>query len=121
MQCNFSQAAPSIQNIQNQAQTVTISRELANDAADALYFADIYKDAAYKLANAIRALLNAAKYQTDINEARYFCRNAANLADLTIAQAEGLENNHPFNIPSLCFSLNDAVAAADEAQAQTLK
>lgn len=121
MQRNFSQAAPSIQNIQNQAQTVTISRELANDAADALYFADICKDSTHKLANAIRALLDAAQNQTDINKAHYFCRNAANLADLTLAQAEGLENNHPFNIPNLCFSLNDAVAAADEAQAQTPK
>ena len=109
------------QTIQNKAQTVTISRELANDAADALYFADICKDSTHKLANAIRALLDAAQNQTDINKARYFCRNAANLAELTIAQAEGLDDNHPFNISSLCFSLNDAVAAADEAQAQTLK
>ena len=110
-----------IQTIQNQAQTVTISRDLANDAADALYFADICKDSTHKLANAIRALLNAAQNQTDINKARYFCQNAANLAELTLAQAEGLDNNHPFNIPNLCFRLNDAVAAADEAQAQTPK
>ncbi|RPB98603.1 hypothetical protein JY21_06885 [Neisseria meningitidis] len=42
MQCDFSQAVPSnqTQNIQNQAQTVTIPHKLANDAADACFYAD---------------------------------------------------------------------------------
>ncbi|HGO7463474.1 TPA: hypothetical protein ACLAXH_001071 [Neisseria meningitidis] len=42
MQSNFSQAEPSnqTQNIQNQAQTVTIPHKLANDAADACFYAD---------------------------------------------------------------------------------
>ena len=48
-----------IQTIQNQAQTVTIPRELANDAADACFYAD-------RAAENLAAILDAAEILTDM-------------------------------------------------------
>lgn len=60
MQSNFSQAAPSnqIQDIQNQTQTVTIPHKLANDAADACFYADRASENLAAILEAVEALID---------------------------------------------------------------
>ena len=99
-----------IQTIQNQAQTVTIPRELANDAADACFYAD-------RAAENLAAILSAAEILADIatdQQTEQGKRHALSLAvrDLIKTaknEVETLAELHSFSLFETAADLNNEI------------
>ncbi|WP_301668595.1 hypothetical protein [Neisseria basseii] len=99
-----------IQTIQNQAQTVTIPHKLANDAADACFYAD-------RAAENLAAILSAAEILADIatdQQTEQGKRHAFSLAvrDLIKTaknEVETLAELHPFSLFEIVTDLNNEI------------
>ncbi|WP_308084647.1 hypothetical protein [Neisseria polysaccharea] len=112
MQSDFSQAAPSnqTQNTQNQAQTVTIPYKLANDAADACFYAD-------RASENLAAILDAAEILTDIatnpqteqGKRHAFSLTVRNLIKAAKNEVETLAELHSFSLFETAADLNNEI------------
>ena len=122
MQRDFSQAVPSTQNIQNQAQTVTIPLELANNAADACFYAD-------RACENLAAILDAAEILADIatdQQTEQGKRHTLSLAvrDLIKTaknEVETLTELHPFSLFETSANLNDEIFSQIHSQTRGAK
>ena len=111
-----------IQTIQNQAQTVTIPLELANNAADACFYAD-------RAAENLAAILDAAEIIADIatdQQTEQGKRHALSLAvrDLIKAaknEVETLAELHPFSLFETSANLNDEIFSQIHSQTRGAK
>lgn len=112
MQSNFSQAVPSnqTQNIQNQAQTVTIPHKLANDAADACFYADRASENLAAILDAAEILSNIAIDQhTEQGKRQSFSLAARNLIKTAKNEVETLAELHPFSLFETATDLNNEI------------
>ena len=110
------------QNIQNQAQTVTIPRELANNAADACFYAD-------RAAENLAAILSAAEILADIatnQQTEQGKRHTLSLAvrDLIKTaknEVETLAEFYPFSLFETSANLNDEIFSQIHSQTRGAK
>ena len=92
-----------IQNIQNQAQTVTIPHKLANDAADACFYAG-------RAAENLAAILDAAEILTDMAiDQHTFSLTVRKLIKAAKNEVETLAELHPFTLFETSANLNDEI------------
>ena len=92
-----------IQTIQNQGQTVTIPRELANDAADACFYAD-------RACENLAAILDAAEILTDMAiDQQTFSLTVRKLIKAAKNEVETLAELHPFSLFETSANLNDEI------------
>ena len=92
-----------IQTIQNQAQTVTIPLELANNAADACFYAD-------RAAENLAAILDAAEILTDMAiDQQTFSLTVRKLIKAAKNEVETLAELHPFTLFETSANLNDEI------------
>ena len=111
-----------IQDVQNQAQTVTIPHKLANDAADACFYAD-------RAAENLAAILSAAEILADIatdQQTEQGKRHALSLAvrDLIKTaknEVETLAELHPFSLFETSANLNDEIFSQIHSQTRGAK
>lgn len=110
MQRDFSQAVPSNQNIQNQAQTVTIPYKLANDAADACFYAGRASENLAAILDAAEILSNIAIDQhTELGKRQSFSLAARNLIKAAKNEVETLAEFHPFSLFETATDLNNEI------------
>ena len=101
-----------IQNIQNQAQTVTIPHKLANDAADACFYAG-------RAAENLAAILDAAEILSNIaidqhtEQGKHF--TAAKY------EVEARAELHPFSLFETSANLNDEIFSQIHSQTRGAK
>ena len=104
-----------IQTIQNQAQTVTIPRELANNAADACFYAD-------RAAENLAAILDAAEILTDMAiEQHTFSLTVRKLIKAAKNEVETLAELHPFSLFETSANLNDEIFSQIHSQTRGAK
>ena len=93
------------QNIQNQAQTVTIPRELANNAADACFYAD-----------------RAAEILTDMAiDQQTFSLTVRKLIKAAKNEVETLAELHSFSLFKTAADLNDEICSQIHSQTRGAK
>ena len=112
MQSNFSQAAPSnqTQNTQNQAQTVTIPYKLANDAADACFYAGRASENLAAILEAVEALIDiSTTTQTEQAQRHNLPLIARNLIKTAKNEVETLAELHPFSLFETATDLNNEI------------
>lgn len=104
-----------IQNIQNQAQTVTIPRELANNAADACFYAD-------RAAENLAAILDAAEILNDMAIGQHtFSLTVQKLIKAAKNEVETLAELHPFSLFETSANLNDEIFSQIHSQTRGAK
>ena len=117
MQHDLSQAVPSnqTQNTQNQAQTVTIPHKLANDAADACFYAD-------RASENLAAILDAAEILTDMAiDQQTFSLTVRKLIKAAKNEVETLAELHPFSLFETSANLNDEIFSQIHSQTRGAK
>ena len=104
-----------IQTIQNQAQTVTIPLELANNAADACFYAD-------RAAENLAAILDAAEILTDmaINQ-QTFSLTVQKLIKAAKNEVETLAELHSFSLFKTAADLSDEICSQIHSQTRGAK
>ena len=113
---------PQIQTIQNQAQTVTITRELANDAADACFYAA-------RASENLAAILDAAEILTDMATDQHTEQGKRQALSLTVRklikaaknEVETLAELHPFSLFETAADLNDEIFSQIHSQTRGVK
>ena len=104
-----------IQTIQNQAQTVTIPLELANDAADACFYAD-------RAAENLAAILDAAEILTDLAiDQQTFSLTVRKLIKAAKNEVETLAELHSFSLFKTAADLNDEICSQIHSQTRGAK
>ncbi len=104
-----------IQTIQNQAKTVTIPLELANNAADACFYAD-------RAAENLAAILDAAEILTDMAiEQQTFSLTVRKLIKAAKNEVETLAELHPFSLFETSANLSDEIFSQIHSQTRGAK
>ena len=104
-----------IQDIQNQAQTVTIPRELANNAADACFYAD-------RAAENLAAILDAAEILTDMAiDQQTYSLTVRKLIKAAKNEVETLTELHPFSLLETSANLSDEIFSQIHSQTRGAK
>ncbi|HFC8523329.1 TPA: hypothetical protein ACFRHA_002282 [Neisseria subflava] len=111
-----------IQTIQNQAQTVTIPRELANNAADACFYAD-------RAAENLAAILDAAEtlagiainQQMEQDKRPAFSLTVLKLIKAAQNEVETLTELHPFDLIEMANDLNNEIFSQIHSQTHGTK
>ncbi|WP_304677975.1 hypothetical protein [Neisseria polysaccharea] len=99
-----------IQTTQNQAQTVTIPLELANDAADACFYADRAAENLAAILEAVEALIDISiTTQTEQAQRHNLSLIARNLIKTAKNEVETLAEFHPFSLFETAIDLNNEI------------
>ena len=111
-----------IQTIQNQAQTVTIPRELANDAADACFYADRACENLAAILDAAEILADMATDQhTEQGKRQAFSLTVRKLIKAAKNEVETLAELHPFSLFETSADLNDEIFSQIHSQTRGVK
>lgn len=106
---------PQIQTIQNPAQTVTIPLELANNAADACFYAD-------RAAENLAAILDAAEILTDMAiDQHTFSLTVRKLIKAAKNEVEALAELHSFSLFKTSADLNNEICSQIHSQTRGAK